>query len=67
MRIKSKSPCPICEREDYDYIYVSDVNDKVIGCTECVFKVEGWTYTEEVEEQSISEHINACIDAALGK
>lgn len=67
MEIELKAPCPHCGSTDHEYIYICEVDDSVIGCTDCIRRVDAYTYTEDVEDQSISAHIDACIDAALGK
>ena len=59
--------CPCCGSSGYHVIYIRELNDEVVGCSDCIKAVDGYEYTQDVVERSYDEHLDQEIDEALGR
>jgi len=44
--------CPICESQDYDYIY-KNFDGEICGCSDCVKAIDAYDYWEEIESEEL--------------
>ena len=40
--------CPVCGNDNYEFVY-KDIDNRVVGCSECVRTVDAEDYAEEVD------------------
>lgn len=43
---KYTTVCPVCGTENVDVFY-EDMNGDIVGCDECITKLDAWDYVQE--------------------